>query len=159
MTVYLLDTNTISYLFDVKSPLHHDIRSRFEELGEDDVTYLPILSVCGYFYGIENSKSAERRESLRLSVHLMLEELPVASISLTAAEIYGRLKKDYAARLGQILQGSNAVRKAVQRQNVDLLIIASALAEEAVLVSSDGAFSTIREAICPQLRLENWLSR
>lgn len=89
----------------------------------------------------------------------MLEELPVASISLTAAEIYGRLKKDYAARLGQILQGSNAVRKAVQRQNVDLLIIASALAEEAVLVSSDGAFSTIREAICPQLRLENWLFR
>ena len=45
MTVYLLDTNTISYLFDVQSPLHRDIRSRFEGLGEDDVTYLPILAV------------------------------------------------------------------------------------------------------------------
>ena len=159
MTVYLLDTNTISYLFDVQSSLHRDIRSRFEELGEDDVTYLPILAVCEYFYGIENSKSTERRESLRLSVHLMLEELPVASISLNAAQIYGRLKKDYAARLGRMLQSSNAVRKAVQRQNVDLLIIASALAEETVLVSSDGAFPAIREAICPELRLENWLTR
>ena len=89
----------------------------------------------------------------------MLEELPVASISLTAAQICGRLKKDYAARLSQIQQSSNAVRKAVQRQNIDLLIIASALAEEAVLVSFDGAFFTIREAICPKLRLENWLAR
>ena len=46
MTVYLRDTNTISYLFDVQSPLHRDIPGSFREQGTFGNSISPEWTTC-----------------------------------------------------------------------------------------------------------------
>jgi predicted nucleic acid-binding protein len=46
-------------------------------------------------------------------------------------------------------------QKAVDRHDVDFILASSAIAEDAVLVSNDKIFLSVRD-IEPTLRLENW---
>jgi len=130
---YILDTNAcIFWLKNVGN-----VRQRVNEHTEDRIT-TNIVSVAELYFGVENSAEQHRQHN-----HEKLEELisviGYAPFSIAAAQFFGQ-HKAALRKIGQPIA------------DLDLMIAAIALAEQAVLVTDNlKHFERI-----PGLRLENW---
>jgi tRNA(fMet)-specific endonuclease VapC len=123
VTLYLLDTNTISYILKDKSPA---ARARLERVGarKDQEAAVSTITVGEIHYGLEKIGAGLQR---RKAVELFLSTITICPWDLAAAEAYGPLRARQEAR-GKTL-GPN-----------DLQLAAHAVALGAVLVSHDRAF-------------------
>lgn len=123
MTLYLLDTNTVSYILKDKSPA---ARVRLERVGsrKDQEAAISTITVGEILYGLEKVAAGPQR---RKAVDFFFSTITICSWDQAAAEAYGQLRTRQEAR-GKTL-GPN-----------DLQIAAHALALGAVLVSHDRAF-------------------
>lgn len=123
MTLYLLDTNTVSYILKGRSPA---ARARLErvrfhkgqEAGISTITAAEIL------YGLEKVGAGPQR---RKALDLFFATIAIYPWDEAAAEAYGRLRVRQEA-LGKTLGP------------YDMQIAAHALSLAAVLVSHDAAF-------------------
>ena len=130
MTLYMLDTNTVSYL--VKD--HPVVAQRL--LG------VPMASLCisaitkgELMFGLARRPKATR---LRLVVEEFLWRVDVLPWDGDVAELYGMVRAQMALK-GRILAP------------LDLLIASHALERNAVLVTGDHSFNQV-----PKLRIEDW---
>ena len=64
-------------------------------------------------------------------------------------ELFAELKVLYKRETG-------INKKAMKKNDLDILIAATAMAENAILISDDGIFEKLAE-IDPKLKYENWL--
>lgn len=132
--MWMLDTNICSYVLR-RHPLA--VKARFDQVGTDHLA-ISTLVLAELLFGAARhpTKSAE----IRQDIDDMVSRLAVIPWSAQAADEYGR------------------VRALLQRQgtpigNMDLLIAAHALAENAVLVTNN-----LREfGRVPGLSVENWV--
>lgn len=131
--IYLLDTNTcIFWLKNVGN-----VRERVNSHEDDEVT-TSIISVGELYYGVANS-SEEHRERNLAKLEEFISEIGYLEYSRVAAKHFGEQK----ARLRKIGQPI---------ADLDLLIAAIVLAENAILVTDNlKHFERI-----PDLKLENW---
>lgn len=119
--LYLLDTNTVSYILKGMSDA---ARKRLSSLGNLEVACISSISTGELWYGLERVGAGKPR---RNALYLLLGRLKVLPWDNDAAEAYGafRARQESIGRpLGPL----------------DTQIAAHAIAAGAVLVSSDAAF-------------------
>jgi tRNA(fMet)-specific endonuclease VapC len=123
VTLYLLDTNTVSYILKDKSPA---ARARLERVGahKDHEAAISTITVAEIRYGLEKVAAGLPR---RKAVEFFFSTITICSWDQPAAEAYGPLRARQEAR-GKTLGP------------YDLQIAAHAIALGAVLVTHDRAF-------------------
>ncbi|MGA7522364.1 MAG: type II toxin-antitoxin system VapC family toxin [Acidobacteriaceae bacterium] len=135
MTLYLIDTNTISYIIKGKSPA---ARARLAQIGarKDHEAAISTVTAGEILYGLEKVGAGPQR---RKAIDLFLSALTICPWDHVAAEAYGHLRVRQEA-LGKTL-GS-----------YDLQIAAHAIALGAILVTHDLAFRHVTGLV----GLEDW---
>ena len=143
------EPHILSYLEQKDSPFAPSVRHHLSLLDDDDEVIVSILSLYELFYGISWG-SEEDRDYLIQSIASIEQRFAIVNLSRMGAEAFGRLKSEYRKHSG-------SAPKNIKRNDIDFLIASSAIAEDAVLVSNDKIFLTIKD-IEPSLKLENWAS-
>jgi len=131
---WLLDTNTIIHALNgVLS-----VRRRLNEVEEQGDILTSSVVVGELIYGAECSA---RREENRENIRRKLERIRIVPLDAQIAEKWGMLKAQLRAR-GRL------------KADIDLLIAATAIAEEAALVTDD---ADLLGGDIPGLTTENWV--
>lgn len=146
MKKYLLDTNIITYLEDTYSSFYESIKRRMALLADNDEVYISVLTFYEIEYGValvKNTKYALL--DLKTAADTNFNVLPLLK---EGAYFFGQLKMLYREKTG-------ISKAAIERHNIDFVLAASALAEEAVMISNDSIFEKIKE-VYPGLQFENW---
>ena len=129
---YFLDTNICIFHLNGSAPGLSDIL----EHTQPSSIAIPSMVAAELMYGAE--KSAKRESNLE-KIGLLLSLYDIVSFDLSAAQIYGAIRRDLEYR-GQIIGGN------------DLIIAATVLAHKGTLVTNNtGEFSRVRG-----LLLEDW---
>jgi tRNA(fMet)-specific endonuclease VapC len=129
---YLLDTDTCVYWLRG----HEFVRTRLRTVSSGDVT-LSVATLCELRYGAECSARPTENHT---AIDAFSDGLPVWGIDARVATVFGQIKADLRHR-GQLIE------------DFDLLLAATALANDLTLVSNNAAhFSRVTG-----LRLESWV--
>lgn len=123
--LYMLDTNTVSYIFKGVSPA---ARSRLAHLGPGEVACISSITEAELWYGLERVGAGTFR---RRALHSLVDRLRVLPWARDEAAAYGafRARQESIGRpLGPL----------------DTQIAAHAITVGAVLVSNDSAFQYAR---------------
>ena len=147
MNKYLLDTNIASYFADDFSPFHSAVANRISNLGNHESVYLSMLTI----YELQHAVSCVEvnlAEKFLNTKKMLTQIFEIVNLSETGAEIFGKVKARYRKSTG-------ISQKALERHNIDIMLAASAISENAVLVSNDRIFERIQE-IYPDLLIDNW---
>ena len=147
MTIYLLDTNIISYLEDAESCFYNKLINTISSLNDSDIVSISVLSLYEYEYSMAHADSILRDRLLKTQSTIK-DIFTVLPLSAEGAEIFGILKNDYLKKTG-------INKKAINRHNVDFMLASTAIVENAVMVSNDNIFKQLKE-ITPKLQYENW---
>lgn len=147
MKKYLIDINIISYLADVESVFHENVRTRFRALAKDDEVCLSILSLYEFYYSLSRANDDIDPKILRTK-EKVFATLPIVPLSDVGGKIFGELKTTYQ-------NNYHLPRSALARDTVDLMIASSALETSAILVSHDQVFRKV-QAAQPMLQVEDW---
>lgn len=145
---YLLDSDSLSDLYDPNSPGHQSIVRRITGLADSDLVFISILAVYELEYGYANAPD-ERKLVIRQRIASIQSEFDLLPLTSQAARVFGALK----ARLRNIRQLSKRGSKA---HNVDLMLAATAITEGCTLIGADTIYQDLQR-IDPTLRVENWL--
>jgi tRNA(fMet)-specific endonuclease VapC len=130
MTMFMLDTNTVSYFVRGNPKTEQEILSRpISDLCISSITEAELL------YGMAKRK---QRDKVETAIHEFL--MRVQSLSWGSSEA-----ASFAAGRSSLERAGFAL------DSMDMLIAAHALSIDAILVTSDKAFSHV-----PGLRTENW---
>jgi tRNA(fMet)-specific endonuclease VapC len=132
-TLYLLDTNTASYILNGRSDA---ARRRLWRLDAKERVAISAITEAEIRYGLAKKPSAVR---LSEAVEEFLAAIEILPWDSDAARTYGRLRAAMTSA-GKSLSA------------MDMLIAAHAIAVDAVLVSNDGAFRHAKGL----LGLVNW---
>ena len=65
MSLYLLDTNTVSHFLNVQSPRHNPVIRRIGALADSETVMVSILAIYEYSYGIENAPDEIKKRQLQ----------------------------------------------------------------------------------------------
>jgi predicted nucleic acid-binding protein len=145
---YLLDSDSLSDLYEPESPGYRNIMGRAIALPETDRIVISILALYELEYGYANAPES-LKPVLRNRISAIQGESPILSLNLEAARIFGSLK----VRLQSLRQLSS---KAIKAHNMDIMLAATAIVEGCTLISGDGIYSDLQQ-LDPTLRVENWL--
>lgn len=131
---YLLDTTTFSALMrrDAK------VRRRFGVLAPEDRMVICTITRGEVLYGLERLPQGRRRRNLEAEAHHWFAQVICISVPETAADRYATIKWE-------------TEHKGTPLDENDLWIAATALAVEAILVTTDSDFERVS-----QLRTEDW---
>jgi tRNA(fMet)-specific endonuclease VapC len=122
--LYMLDTNTVSYILKGKSPA---ARTRLAALGPDEVACISIITEFELEFGLAKNPNAT---SLRGALRWFLARIQVLPLGSAEARAYGQLRAQQEAA-GRPLE------------SMDMLIAAHAIAVGAILVTADNVFNTV----------------
>jgi predicted nucleic acid-binding protein len=144
---YLLDSDSLSDLYEPESSGHANIARRAVALGDTDLVVISILALYEMEYGCANAPES-LKPVIRKRISAIQGDSPVLPLTLEAARIFGSLK----FRLRSLRQLSS---KAIKAHNVDIMLAATAITEGCTLISADGIYSDLQR-LDPILRVENW---
>lgn len=144
---YLLDSNTVSDIYNPSSDNHNQFIKKILALKESDDVFISILTIYEFEYAFSNSPIQKKNE-IRATIWQIQQDFIVLPLSPTAAEIFGDLKKSFK-------ELRNIKPENLKKHTVDLMIAADTLSHCAVLVSADKIYHDI-QLIKPELNLENW---
>jgi tRNA(fMet)-specific endonuclease VapC len=124
--IWMLDTNTVSYMVRGKSPA---ARAKLYKLQGDEIVCISVITEAELRYG--TSKRAPG--SIRLAaLNGLFEKLRILPWSRDEAVVYGNLRAKLE-RVGRVLG------------NLDMLIAAHAISANATLVTRDKAFAQVED--------------
>jgi len=131
--LYMLDTNTVSYILKGKSPA---ARARLASLGPDEVASISIVTEFELEFGLAKNPNAT---SLRRALRWFLARIQILPLGSAEARAYGQLRAQQEAA-GRPLE------------SMDMLIAAHAIAVGAILVTADKVFDSVAGLVGK----ENW---
>jgi predicted nucleic acid-binding protein len=149
MKKYLLDSNTISDLYDKFSDDHIKIIDKLSALKEMDKVYISILSIYEFEYGYANAPT-EKKSIVQKKIEEAQQDFEVLPLSKEGAQLFGILKK-------KIKDLKNLNKEAIKKHNIDIMLAATAIVEDCILVSADSIYLDIQQ-FESKLILENWVS-
>ena len=132
-SLFLLDTNTVSYILNGRSIL---ARQTFLQRKSQGSIAVSALTQAETLFGLERKAGAVR---FRSTVEEFFDGLPVLPWDQQVAPVYARLRM----RLGSA---------GINLSAIDMLLAAQASSLDATLVTADKAFAHT----VPLLRIENW---
>ncbi len=147
---YLLDTNIISYLADEKSPHRQAIKDKFLNLNKNDKVSVSIITLYELSYGVHSFDLSDANiEILKRGIAFIQEYLDVIPLGVNEVDIFGLLKAKYKKHTG-------IPNKAHKKNDLDFLILATAINHNATLISNDEIFTKMIE-LEPRIGYEVWL--
>jgi tRNA(fMet)-specific endonuclease VapC len=130
MSLYMLDTNTASYM------MRNTVRPQ-QVYGKDTSQFcISSITKGELLFGLAKKPS----QKLEMLVSSFLDRVTVIAFDSRAAQIYGKFR-------AQLLSEGWTL------EPLDLLIAAHSIAMDAILVTNDRAFSPVSH----HLKLENWM--
>jgi len=145
---YLLDSDSLSDLYEPSSPGHRSIARRFTTLADSDLVFVSILAIYELEYGYANAPD-ERKPVIRQRISSLQSDFSILPLTPEAARVFGALK----ARFRKVRQLS---KKGSKTHNVDLMVAATAIIEGCTLIGVDEIYQELQR-LDPTLRIENWL--
>ena len=147
---YLLDTNIISYLTDPNSPYRQSVKENLLALTHNDSISVSIITLYELSYGLHSYKSTQESiEIFKQGIHFIETYLEVLPLDIQEIDIFGKLKARYKEATG-------IKNKANKKNDLDFLIVATAINHNATLISNDMIFDKLFE-IEPRIKYENWI--
>lgn len=147
MTRYLLDTETLSDLYDIGASGHPNITTRLAALAPEDRLFISILSLFELEYGHANAPSVMKLP-IRSQIEKIKEDFETLHLPMQAAQIFGVLKVELREKRKLSSRG-------IRAHTVDLILAACAIASDCTLVSSDSIFVELRRAR-PDFKSADW---
>ena len=148
---YLLDTNIISYLTDHNSPHRSKIKNKFLSLSKNDNVCVSIITLYELSYGLHTyNNTKESKNIFENGIKFIKDYLDIYPLGVEEVDIFGKLKANYK-------QSTGITQKANKKNDLDFLIMATAINHDVVLVSNDKIFEDIAE-LNSNLKIENWLN-
>lgn len=146
---YLLDSDSISAVFDPKSPFFNQTRIHLENLSTQDEICISILSIYELEFSFSNAKTEETRDKITNLINDLTELLEVLPLTINGSSLYGRLKSGFQ-------QSTGVNRKAIRRHNIDIMIASVALDHSCILVAKDHIYKDHLAFIISDLAVEDW---
>jgi len=122
--LYMLDTNTVSYILKGKSPA---ARARLASLGPEEVACISIVTEFELEFGLAKNPNAT---TLRDALRWFLARIKILPLGAAEARAYGKLRTRQEAA-GRPLE------------SMDMLIAAHAITVGAILVTADNVFNSV----------------
>ncbi len=119
-----------------------EVKARLNSLTESDYTFTCSIVKGEILFGIARLPSGKRKQDLQQKANELFEVVPCEPISENVSEAYAKIKVA-------------AEQQGTSLGECDLWIAATALALDAILVTSDSDYQRIVEL---GLRLEDWTS-
>ena len=149
MKKYILDTNIASLLGSEENDENRLIFDKFYSLEDDDVVMVSVITLYEAYYGLKNSEDEEQQVEIRENIEYIQRFFEIVPLDLKEMELYADLKVLYKKSTG-------INKKSMKKNDLDILIASTAMAENATLISYDGIFKKLSE-IEPKFKWENWL--
>jgi predicted nucleic acid-binding protein len=150
MKKYILDTNIASLLGSKETKDNRKIYEKFYQLNDEDVVMVSIVTLYEATYGLKHSEDEEQQEEIRQNIAYIRKYFEIIPLDLREMELFADLKVLYKKKTG-------INKKAMKKNDLDILIASTAMAESATLISDDGIFEKLSE-IEPKFKWENWLT-
>lgn len=131
MIRYLLDTNAVSYLIR-RAPQHFSARFESSYLSQSAIS---VVTEAELLFGLARRPQAR---TLARAVHALLQKIVIVPWTSDSARIYAEIRAGLESR-GKPME------------DLDMMIAAEALVQNATLVTNDAAFRRIE-----QLRIQDW---
>jgi predicted nucleic acid-binding protein len=144
---YLLDSNTLSDFYDKDSLHYPKILNRIANLKNTDNVAVSILTLYELEYGLANAPD-NKKAIIEQKIIEVQTDFAIFPLSEKGAKVFGSFKK--AIRNSKMLNKEN-----IKKHNIDLMIAATAVVENSILISADTIFPEI-STIDARLKLENW---
>jgi len=148
MTKYIFDTNITSILWRDEQ-VSYNLLDKISNLPDEDIITVSVLTLYESNYGLKNSDNTKQKQEIIDNIDFIQKYFDVIPLDLKEMEIYADLKVAYKKYTG-------ITKKNAKKNDLDLLIASTAIAENAILISNDKIFETLSE-IEPNLQYENWL--
>ena len=151
MTTYILDTDIISYLWDVKSPYHQKIVDKLNSLNDDDIVGLSIVSIYELTYGMNSFKDESLKSTFQNALATIKrdKDIFIYSLDVDSADFFSEIKQLYKSSTG-------INSKSAKKNDLDFMIASVSMSQKAVLVSNDKLFETLSSHT--NLKYENWVN-
>jgi tRNA(fMet)-specific endonuclease VapC len=131
MIRYLLDTNAVSYILR-KASVHFSARFEASHLTQSGIS---VVTEAELLFGLARRPQAH---VLAASVHTLLHKITILPWTSASARIYAEIRADLE-------------RKGQPMDDMDMMIAAEAIIQNALLVTSDATFRRI-----DSLKTEDW---
>ena len=150
MKKYILDTNVASLLGSEETNENQKIYEKFYQLDDEDVVMVSIVTLYEATYGLKHSEDEEQQEEIRQNIAYIRKYFEIIPLDLREMELFADLKVLYKKKTG-------INKKAMKKNDLDILIASTAMAENATLISDDGIFEKLSK-IEPKFKWGNWLN-
>ena len=145
---YLLDSNTISLLYDSQAVGHSSIKSRLESLDDDaDQVFVSVLTIYEMEFGKANAPK-DKAKIIQKDIQHTLKNFSLLILSIQGASLFGDLKK-------RLKDSRKISPDNMRKHNFDLMLASTAIVESNSLVSADSIFIEL-QLLESQLKIENW---
>ena len=149
MKKYILDTNIASLLGSEETQENQKIYEKFYQLDDEDMVMVSIVTLYEATYGLKHSEDEEQQEEIRQNIAYIRKYFEIIPLDLREMELFADLKVLYKKKTG-------INKKAMKKNDLDILIASTAMAENATLISDDSIFEKLSE-IEPKFKWKNWL--
>lgn len=146
---YLLDSDTIAAVFDPKSPFFNYTKRQLAQLTKDDALYISILSIYELEFSLHNTDDETITHKIKTLIDKLQQLFEILPLSSQGARYYGALKAEFK-------QSTGINRKAIKKHNIDMMIAATALDQECILVAKDTIYKNHLIAFNEKLIVEDW---
>jgi predicted nucleic acid-binding protein len=144
---YLLDSNTISDFYDKDALNYPKILNKIANLKNTDKVAISILTLYELEYGLANAPD-NKKVIIEQKIIEVQVDFTFFPLSKKGAKVFGSFKKS-------IKESKMLTKENIKKHNIDLMIAATAIVENYVLVSADTIYPEI-STIDARLKLENW---
>lgn len=145
---YLLDSNTISMLYDSQAVGHSSIKSRLESLDDEaDQVFVSVLTIYEMEFGKANAPE-DKAKIIQKDIQHTLKNFSLLILSIQGASLFGDLKK-------RLKDSRKISPDNMRKHNFDLMLASTAIVESSSLVSADSIFIELQQ-LESQLKIENW---
>ncbi len=145
---YLLDSNTISELYDPEATRNDCISDHVSALAEHDCLYVSILSLYELEYGWANAPE-KKKSDIRQVITDIQTDFMILALSAQGAMVFGNLKQHIKAT-------RSPSKENMKKFNIDVMLASTAIPHQIVLVSADTVYAELQHHD-PSLQVENWM--
>lgn len=144
---YLLDSNTISEIYDSTSGHHATISRHIQALTDRDQMYISVVSLYELEYGWANAPDLKKPD-IRQVIGDVQNDLSMLPLSAQSAKVFGELKK-------KIKDARSSSQDNMKKFNVDLMLASTAITTPCRLVSADRLYEELQRYYSA-FQVENW---
>lgn len=144
----LLDSDTLSELYDPSAFHHPAVAGKLSSLGNGDQAFISILAFYEMEFGYANAPAA-KKPVIRQRILAAEKDFTVLPLTPEGGRVFGNLK-------AKLRHARQLTSRGAKSHNVDLMIAATAITEGCTLVGADAIYRDIQK-LDPQLVIENWM--